>query len=81
MSVGIRSVSSIPAHVEMYWPTLQALKDMGGSGTIQEIDERVTRIAGFTEAQQSILHQGGPQTEIAYRLAWVRTHLKLLGAI
>ncbi len=71
----------IPQHVEMYWPTLQALDQLGGSASIQEIDERVIRIAGYGEAQQSSLHLSGPQTELAYRLAWVRTHLRLIGAI
>ncbi len=71
----------IPSHVEMYWPTLQALDQLGGSASIQEIDESVIRIAGYSEAQQSSIHRGGPQTELAYRLAWVRTHLRLVGAI
>jgi restriction system protein len=28
-----------------------------------------------------ILHKDGPQTEIDYRAAWARTHLKLIGAV
>jgi len=81
MARKLSAVKSIPQHVEMYWPTLQALKEMGGSGTIQELDDRVIRLAGYSEELQSILHQGGPQTEIAYRLAWVRTHLRVVGAV
>jgi restriction system protein len=73
--------TSIPAHVNFYWPMLQALKEMGGSGSIQEIDDRVIRLARLSESQQAVLHQGGPQSEVAYRLAWVRTHLRLVGAI
>lgn len=65
----------------MYWPTLRSLKDLGGSGTIQEIDDKVIRLAGYSEDQQSVLHKRGPQTEISYRLAWVRTHLKMIKAI
>ena len=28
-----------------------------------------------------VLHKDGPQTEIDYRAAWARTHLKLIGAV
>ncbi|HUX87195.1 MAG TPA: winged helix-turn-helix domain-containing protein, partial [Chloroflexota bacterium] len=68
-------------HVDMYWPTLEALKEMGGSSTVQEIVDHVMRIAKYTDVQQRALHKGGPQTELEYRLAWVRTHLRLLNAI
>jgi restriction system protein len=54
---------------------------MGGSGTIQEIMEHVLEIADFSEEQQSILHNDGPGTEIAYRLAWGRSYLKKVDAL
>ena len=38
-------------------------------------------LEGFTEEQQAILHGDGPRTEIEYRLAWARTHLKGMGAL
>jgi len=43
--------------------------------------EHVIAIAEFSEEQQSILHNGGPGTEIGYRLAWVRTYLKKVTAL
>ncbi len=79
--MGSSSPVKIPVHVHLYWPTLQALKEMGGSGSIQELDDRVVRLAGLTDNQMAVLHQGGPQSEVAYRLAWGRTHLRLIGAI
>lgn len=72
---------SIPAYSKMLWPTLAALKELGGSGSIQEINERVTRNLGFSEEQQAFLHGDGPQTEIEYRLAWARTYLKKVDAV
>lgn len=35
----------------------------------------------FSEEQQAVLHGGGPQTEIEYRLAWARTYLKGMGLL
>jgi len=65
----------------MLWPTLQAIKQLGDSGSTQEIEDRAIELAGYSEAQQSILHGDGPQTEIRYRLAWARTYLKKVEAL
>jgi restriction system protein len=69
-----RARAQVPTAKGLMWPTLQAIRSMGGSGTIQEIAEKVMEIAKFPEAQQNILHGEGPQTEIEYRLAWARTN-------
>jgi restriction system protein len=72
---------TIPTHVQLLWPTLQAIREMGSSATIEEITEKVTEREGFTEEQQSVLHKEGPRTEIEYRLAWARSYLKGMGAL
>ncbi len=63
------------------WPTIEALRAIGGSGSIQEIAEKVVESSRFSEEQQNMLHGKGPQTEIEYRLAWARTYLKFAGAL
>ena len=73
--------SIVPAYADFLWPTLQALKALGNSGTIQEIYDRAIELAGLTEEQLQELHKDGPDTEAAYRLAWARTYLKWVGAI
>lgn len=75
------NVQSLPRFDELAWLTLQALKDLGGSGTIREIDDKVSEKAQLTPEQLAISHGAGPQTELSYRAAWARTHLKHLGAI
>ncbi|MSQ15105.1 MAG: restriction endonuclease [Dehalococcoidia bacterium] len=65
----------------MMWPTIQALKQLGNSATIKEINNKVAELESFSEAQLSILHANGPQTEIDYRLAWSRTYLRIDGAL
>jgi len=64
-------------------PLIQALKQLGGSGTIEEIEAKTAEIAGLTDEQLSILHDPnkGSQTEFGYRLAWTRTYLKKFGIL
>jgi restriction system protein len=71
----------IPTFDELFEPTIKALQALGGSGSIQEIYDKVCEIKAYSEEQQSVLHKEGPQTEINYRIAWARTYLKNYGAI
>src|SRR5690242_6971157 len=73
--------SMLPKEADLYPPILEALKTLGGSGTVQEIAEKVIELKGFTDEQQAIMHGGGRQSEVAYRLAWARTWLKGVGAL
>lgn len=63
------------------WPTLRALEELGGSGTIQEIYAKVVELGAYSEEQLERPHRNGPETELEYRLAWARTYLKGGGAI
>lgn len=74
------SASDIPKYHELMWPVLEALKTLGGSGTNQEIDDKVIEIEGLTEAQQAVIHKGG-RSVIQYRLLWARSVLKRVGAL
>ena len=50
---------------------------MGGSGTIEEINEKVYELENFSEEILQIPHnEDGSGSEVAYRLAWARTYLK-----
>jgi len=52
----------------MLWPTLQAVAELGGSVSIGESGETVIKREGFSDAQQAVLHNHGPETEIGYRI-------------
>jgi len=63
-------------------PTLKALIQLGGSGTIEEINEAAYQIGNIPEDQLQVLHdETGLLSEIDYRLAWSRTYLKKYGLI
>jgi DNA helicase-2/ATP-dependent DNA helicase PcrA len=42
------------------WPTLEALRALGGSGAISEINERVLELGRYSLDQQAVLHGDGP---------------------
>ena len=72
----------IPQYHELMWPALQATKELGGSATVSEMNERAMAAAGITEEQQAVQHgEEGRMSEVEYRLHWARTHLKGIGAL
>lgn len=73
----------IPQYHYFFNPMLQALKSLGGSGTLQEINERTIESLNLPEAMIEKKHDpnSGNDTEVEYRLAWARTYLKKFGLI
>lgn len=69
----------LPRYNDFHWPTVVALRSLGGSGSNAEINEKFVEQQGFSEEQQSILHNNGPMAEIEYRLHWARSYLKGMG--
>lgn len=77
-----RKYSNIPPYNELIIPTIKALKQLGGSGTIEEINETVYKVANLAEDALKVPHKDeGLTTEVDYRLAWSRTYLKKYGLI
>ncbi|VTT96412.1 restriction endonuclease : Restriction endonuclease OS=Desulfococcus multivorans DSM 2059 GN=dsmv_3687 PE=4 SV=1: Mrr_N: Mrr_cat [Gemmataceae bacterium] len=77
------ATTGVPRKEDMYNPLLQALRDLGGSGTIDEIAERVILTLQVPEEIASQLHDPdySNETELEYRLAWARTYLKNYGIL
>ncbi len=69
----------LPPYQDLLWPAVEALRDLGGSASIDELVAAVLATQHFTPAEQEVLHGDGPTTEIEYRLAWARTYLKGMG--
>ncbi len=71
----------IPTFDDLMNPLLKALKDLGGSGSVDEIYEKVLELEKIAEDISSVPHNAekSNQTEVAYRLAWARTYLKKYG--
>ena len=71
----------LPAYEEFFVDVMQAIKDLGGSGTNQEIYAKVVELRNISDEELNVLHNEGPMTEIEYRLRWTQTYLKKDGLI
>lgn len=71
----------IPTFDSLMNPLLDALFSLGGSGSIDEIYEKVLDLENIDEKISSIPHNSEKSnyTEVGYRLAWARTYLKKYG--
>lgn len=76
-----RSASSVPTFDSMFIPTIQALQILGGSGTTEEIYDKVVQILNLPDKVLEIPHGSTSQSEVEYRLAWSRTYLKKYGLL
>ena len=69
-----------PPFYSLFVPTLKALDELGGSGSNEEIYNRVLAITQLPADVIDIMHNF-TMTEVEYRLAWAKTYLKNFGAI
>ncbi|EHQ53759.1 restriction endonuclease Mrr [Ectothiorhodospira sp. PHS-1] len=62
-------------------PLLEALFELGGSGSIDEIYEKLIEMQNIDDDLASVPHnpEKSNLTEIGYRMAWARTYLKKYG--
>lgn len=72
-----------PTFERLMNPLLRALHALGGSGSVEEIYDKVVEFEKLPEDVLSQLHdpEKSNQTEVAYRLAWARTYLKKYGLL
>jgi restriction system protein len=75
--------TKIPSYDSLMNPLIHALRSLGGSGSIEEIYDKVVEIEHLPEEMLSVVHdpEKSTQSEIAYRLAWARTYLKKFGLL
>ena len=63
-------------------PAFTALKELGGSGTNDEILSQVIKDLKIPDEVADITHMGKVnQSELSYQLAWARTYLSKYGVI
>lgn len=66
-----------PDLLGMMLVTVEALKELGGSATIHELDEKVIELEGVTDAELSYtMPRNENLLRVNYYLAWARTYLK-----
>ncbi len=62
-------------------PTLQALKRLGGSASIDELAPEIVKFLGLRQEVAEVPHGNTGRTELEYRAAWARTYLRNAGYV
>ncbi|HEY1769682.1 MAG TPA: restriction endonuclease [Chthoniobacterales bacterium] len=71
---------SVPKYDQLFNPLLQALRDLGSSASVAELEDRVASLLQLSEEDVATIHKGN-RTRVSYNLAWARTYLKKFGVI
>lgn len=66
----------VPKVQEIIAPTIQALRNLGGSGTLHEINDEVASLMGLSEEIQQVSMGDSHDAWFGYRCRWARTYLK-----
>lgn len=71
---------SVPTYDNLFNPVLEALHNLGGSGSISEIEDETAKVLNLSESDINEIHRGN-RTKFSYRLAWSRNYLKRYGLL
>lgn len=75
------SKTDVPKFHELLTPTLQALHGLGGSASIEELNDELIGGLRLSTDVVEVPHGRGSQSEVEYRAAWARTYLKNTGLV
>lgn len=75
------SAANVPAYTKMMWPVIQALKQLGGSGGVDELLSEVTDVMSLSTEVQNVPHGDGRQSKVDYNMRWAMTYLKKAGYV
>ena len=70
----------IPKYDGLFNPLLEAIKELGGSASIAELEEEVAQNLHLTDKEIAEPNDER-RTKLQYRLAWARTYLKAYGLL
>jgi restriction system protein len=71
----------LPKFDELMDPTIQALKRLGGSASIDELVPEIVKLLNLPQELADIPHKNTGRTKLEYRSAWARSYLKSAGFI
>ena len=76
----LREQAGLPKGSELTRITLQTMRKMSLPATNEEINNAVADALGLDTDQRAVKHGPGNQTELAYRVAWARSVMRVAGA-
>lgn len=71
----------IPKIRDLMFPVLEALKDLGGSGHVSEIDNRIAERLGLPDDVVEFRDHKADKLLFNWKCAWARTNLKSINAV
>jgi restriction system protein len=71
----------LPKVEDFYVPTMKALRHLGGSASIEEIQDRLTETEGLTQQQLDQVYPTSGAQILPDRMSWARTYLKIAGLV
>jgi restriction system protein len=76
-----QSALRVPTYDRLMWPTLKALRAMGGSATNEELLSKIIEQEAVPPEIAAVQHVDQRQSRLNYNLAWAKTYLKKVGAV
>src|SRR3954454_24077551 len=77
----MKQMAQVPAYSQMLWPTIVALKALGGSAANDELLTKVVEVMQLPPEVQNVPHTDGRQSRVSYNLHWAKTYLKKAGYV
>src|SRR5947207_9609553 len=70
----------VPTFDGLFNPLLRAIRELGGSASVAEQEDKVAQLLNLSDQEASEIHRGN-RTKLSYRLAWARNYLKRAGLL
>lgn len=77
----MKKTAPLPKYDDLFKPTLEVLAKLGGSGTIEELDEAMVTGIGATQEQLDVTYPKSGAAVLPDRMSWARSFLKLAGLV
>jgi restriction system protein len=74
-------VTQLPKYHDFMLPTLQAIRDLGGSASIEEIQDRLTETMRLSQEQLDQAYAKSGALITPDRMSWARSYLKIAGLL
>ena len=72
---------SLPKYDDLFKPTLEALAKLGGSASIEELEEALISALGVTQEQLDVTYSKSGAAVLPDRMSWARSFLKIGGFV
>jgi restriction system protein len=66
---------------DFYLPILMTLDELGGSGSVEEIDNRVIELTGLSNDDLSVRYEKSNALMVPDKISWGRSYLRMAGLI